>query len=42
MIYFASQNKAESEFFKQVTSSNEKYRSNKDWLKMKGRAISED
>jgi len=42
MMYFATQNGAGSEFLKQVTLSNEKYRSDKDWLKMKGRAISED
>ena len=42
MIYFAGQFGVNSDFLKQVIRSNEKYRENKDWLDMKGRAVSED
>ena len=39
MIYFASSN---TDLLTQVRSSNRLRRSNKDWLSMKGRAVSED
>jgi hypothetical protein len=42
MIYFAKDMNVSSSFLKQVIDSNNDYRKNKDWLKMKGRAISED
>ena len=42
MIYFAEIFLADSSFLKQVEKSNISYRNNKDWLDMKGRAVSED
>ncbi len=42
MIEFANKNKAESSFLKAVKEFNKEIRSNKDWLQMKGRAVSED
>jgi len=42
MIYVSIQSDISSEFLQQVNTSNILYRSNKDWLEMKGRAVSED
>ena len=42
MMYFAQQNNVSSDFLKQVNVSNSEYRNNKDWLEMKGRAVSDD
>ena len=42
MVYFAQQNDVNPDFLNQVTESNDLYRSEKDWLSMKGRAVSED
>ena len=42
MIYFAKKNDASSDVLDQVQKSNSEYRKNKDWLSMKGRAVSED
>ena len=42
MIHFADLFGTSSEFLRQVSSSNHKYRNKKDWLDMKGRAVSED
>ena len=42
MIYFAEQLEVASAFLKQVEDSNKRYRSDLDWEKMKGRAVSED
>ena len=42
IVYFAEQNNASLDFLAQVGVSNSQYRNNKDWLEMKGRAVSED
>lgn len=42
MIHFAHLFDSDAGFLKQVSNSNNKYRNNKDWLDMKGRAVSED
>jgi len=42
MIHYAEAFLADASFLKQVTRSNSTYRENKDWLDMKGRAVSED
>ncbi len=42
MIYFGELFNSNAEFLKQVVKSNSIYRKNKDWLDMKGRAVSED
>ena len=42
MIYYAEDFLVDSSFLRQVKKSNTTYRKNKDWLDMKGRAISED
>lgn len=42
LIYLASKNGTNIEFLSQIDSSNQLYRNNKDWLKMKGRAVSDD
>lgn len=42
MIYYAQLFDANSRFLEQVSNSNNKYRNKKDWLDMKGRAVSED
>ena len=42
IVYFAEQNNASLDFLSQVGVSNSQYRNNKDWLEMKGRAVSED
>jgi UDPglucose 6-dehydrogenase len=42
MIYYAKQNDVPPEFLIQTGVSNDFYRNNKDWLEMKGRAVSED
>ena len=42
MIYFAKKNDVYANFLLAVQESNEIYRSDKDWEKMKGRAVSED
>lgn len=42
MIFFGNNLGVDSEFLKQVSNSNSTYRMNKDWLEMKGRAVSED
>ncbi len=42
MVHFAQQNDVNPDFLNQVTESNELYRSEKDWLSMKGRAVSDD
>ncbi len=42
MIHFAETFLSDASFLKQVSRSNANYRNNKDWLDMKGRAVSED
>jgi len=42
MKFFGVSNGAKIDFLDQVEKSNQKYRTNKDWLKMTGRAVSED
>jgi len=42
IVYFAEQNNTFLDFLAQVGVSNSQYRNNKDWLEMKGRAVSED
>jgi nucleotide sugar dehydrogenase len=42
IIYFAKKSGTQHDFLDQVNNSNDKYRNNKDWLSMKGRAVSED
>ncbi len=42
MIYFAEKNNTDPEMMKSVMSKNDKLRKNRDWEKMKGRAVSED
>jgi UDPglucose 6-dehydrogenase len=42
IVYFAEQNNTSLDFLAQVGVSNSQYRNNKDWLEMKGRAVSED
>jgi len=42
MIYFSKQNDVNSDILTQICDSNEGYRRNKDWLDMKGRAVSDD
>ena len=42
LTYLASKNGTNIEFLSQIDSSNQLYRNNKDWLKMKGRAVSDD
>lgn len=42
MIYFGESLGVETDLLKEVQKSNEKFRSDKDWQKMKGRAVSED
>lgn len=42
MVYFAELYNSNSSFLQQVFNSNNKYRTKKDWLDMKGRAVSED
>ena len=42
MIFAAENAGADSGFLRQVVNSNNIYRKNKDWLAMKGRAVSED
>ena len=42
MIHFAQLFDSNAGFLKQVSNSNNKYRNKKDWLDMKGRAVSED
>lgn len=41
-IFFGRENNVGTSFLREVESSNEKYRANKDWLEMKGRAVSKD
>ena len=42
MIYFAEKNNTDPEMMKSVMSKNDKLRKNRDWEKMKGRAVSDD
>ena len=42
MIHFAMSNDVSPSFLQQVESSNESFRTNRDWEKMKGRAVSDD
>lgn len=42
LIYSAKAGDANTEFLDQVKDSNKRYRKNKDWLNMKGRAVSDD
>ena len=42
LTYLASKNGTNIEFLSQIDSSNQLYRNNRDWLKMKGRAVSDD
>jgi len=42
MIYYACQNDVNPNFLNQVVDSNDLYREEKDWLSMKGRAVSDD
>lgn len=42
MIYFAHKLGLDSSFLEQIEESNKGYRSNLDWERMKGRAVSED
>ena len=42
MVYSALDSNANPDFLSQVIASNGRYRKNKDWLAMKGRAVSED
>ena len=42
MIYFAEKNNIDPEMMKSVMRKNDKLRKNRDWEKMKGRAVSED
>lgn len=42
MIHFGESLGVEPDLLKEVQNSNEKFRSEKDWQKMKGRAVSED
>ena len=42
MIYFAHKLDLDSSFLEQIEESNKGYRSNLDWERMKGRAVSED
>ena len=42
MIAFAKEMDIVPEFLEAVQSSNEFFRTNKDWLEMKGRAVSDD
>ena len=42
MIYFAQQNNINPDFLEQVSLSNDLYREEKDWLNMRGRAVSDD
>jgi UDPglucose 6-dehydrogenase len=42
MIYFGESLGVEPDLLKEVQNSNEKFRSEKDWQKMKGRAVSDD
>jgi UDPglucose 6-dehydrogenase len=42
LIYSAKAKDANTEFLDQVRDSNKRYRKNKDWLDMKGRAVSDD
>jgi len=42
MTFFAEKNSTDPSFLKQVSTSNESYRTDKDWLGMKGRAVSDD
>jgi len=42
MIYFAENNNLEPRLLEQVENSNDDFRTNKDWERMKGRAVSDD
>ena len=42
MIYFGNENKTSSSFLQEVRDYNNTVRKNRDWEKMKGRAVSED
>ena len=42
MIAFGKNNGADPDFLSSVQNSNNRYRTDKDWEKMKGRAVSED
>ena len=42
MIYAAKEVDVDTSLLESVMNSNNKYRKNKDWLDMKGRAVSED
>lgn len=42
MIFFAKSYNIEAEYLKAVENANNKYRTEKDWESMKGRAVSED
>ena len=42
MIYFAKQLNIEFDFLEQIEESNKNYRTNLDWERMKGRAVSKD
>ena len=42
MIYFAKENDISAEFLKSVVKKNNEVRKNRDWEKMKGRAVSDE
>lgn len=42
LIFLAQDHGANTDFLAQIESSNQMYRNNKDWLEMKGRAVSDD
>lgn len=42
LIFLAQDHGANTDFLTQIESSNQMYRNNKDWLEMKGRAVSDD
>ena len=42
MIHFAMSNDITPSFLQQIELSNESFRTNRDWEKMKGRAVSDD
>ena len=42
MIYFGNQSDVDCQFLENIQEFNQKVRTNKDWEKMKGRAVSDD
>ena len=42
MIYFSTINNVDSSFLKSIQIANEKFRTDRDWESMKGRAVSDD